>query len=88
MSFKGMLSNLPPFQKLFFAIGIMFLSSFVFLVISFAIIKFHYGINLFSDTNILTDFDNPAVLNSMKLLQVLSGGIGLFIFPAFVAAYF
>jgi len=83
-----MLSNLPPFQKLLFAIGIMFLSSFVFLVISFAIIKFHYGINLFSDANILNDFNDPDVINSMKLLQVLSGGIGLFIVPAFVAAYF
>ncbi len=88
MALRGMLSNLPPFQKLLFAIGIMFLSSFVFLVISFAIIKFHYGINLFSDTNILNDFNDPAAINSMKLLQILSGGIGLFIVPAFVAAYF
>jgi membrane protease YdiL (CAAX protease family) len=88
MPIKGMLSNLPPFQKLLFAIGIMFLSSFIFLVISFAIIKFHYGINLFSNSDILNDFNNPAVLKSMKLLQVLSGGIGLFIFPAFASAYF
>jgi membrane protease YdiL (CAAX protease family) len=88
MPFTGMLSNLPPFQKLLFAIGIMFLSSFIFLVISFAIIKFHYGINLFSNSDMLNDFNNPAVLKSMKLLQVLSGGIGLFIFPAFASAYF
>ncbi|MEO5570372.1 MAG: CPBP family intramembrane glutamic endopeptidase [Bacteroidia bacterium] len=58
------------------------------MMISFFIIKFYYGINLFTDTNILSDFNNPAVIKSMKILQVLSGGLGLFIIPAFVAAYF
>lgn len=82
-----MLSNLKPFQKLLFTIGLMLVSSFVFLVLSFVIIKLYYGINLFSDTTILNDYSNPVVLNSMKLLQVLSGGIGLFIFPALAAAY-
>lgn len=88
MPFRGMLSNLSPLRKLLFAIGIMFFSSFVFMMISFFIIKFYYGINLFTDTNILSDFNNPAVIKSMKILQVLSGGLGLFIIPAFVAAYF
>ena len=88
MPIRGMLSGLPPFQKLLFVIGMMFLSSFVFLVISFTIINFYYGINLFADANTLKDFSNPAVISSMKLLQVLSGAFGLFIIPAFVAAYF
>ena len=86
MPFRGMLSNLPPFQKLLFTIGTMFLSSFVFLVASFALIRIFYEINLFSDPNIMNDFNNPDVIKSMKLLQVLSGGLGLFIVPAFVVA--
>ena len=88
MPIRGMLSNLPPFQKLLFVIGIMFLSSFVFFVASFAVARFYYGINLFSNPDILNDLNNPDVIRSLKVLQVLSGGLGLFIIPAFAAAYF
>ena len=84
---EGMLASLHPLRKLLFAIGLMFFSMFVFTMISFFIVKYYYSINLFTDSTLLNDFNNPVVINSLKLMQALAGGLGLFIVPVLLAAY-
>lgn len=41
-----------------------------------------------SSPEILNDLDNPDVLSSLKLMQILSGGFGMFLLPALVSALF
>lgn len=88
MAFKGALSQSSPFQKLLFAVGMMLFSSILFTLISFLLIKSLYGINILLDSYALTDLDNPESLKSMKLFQALAGGLGMFIVPALLSAYF
>lgn len=88
MAFRGALSQSSPFQKLLFAVGMMLFSSILFTLISFLLIKSLYGINILLDSYALTDLENPVSLKSMKLFQALAGGLGMFIVPALLSAYF
>ena len=88
MHFRGLLKSVPALQKLLFALFIMLFSTIIFSLIGFLLIKFYFGINVLTDANSLSDFSNPEVIKSMKLMQVLSGELGLFIVPAFACAYF
>ena len=58
------------------------------MIISFVLIKLFYGINIITDGVFLSDYSNPLAIKSLKLTQVLSGELGFFIIPCFVAAYF
>lgn len=88
MFLRGTLADRSVLQKLLFVTGIMLLSGIFSLMLSYLLVRLFYGINLASDTGVLNDFDNPAVLSSMKLTQIISGGIGMFLLPAIIAAYF
>ncbi len=39
-----------------------------------------------SDPGIMNDLDNPLVMKSLKLMQILSGGFGMFLMPALICA--
>jgi uncharacterized protein len=84
---NGILAHLSPFAKLMFLIMLM-ISCFLITMIGgifLAMPVFH--VNLFSDFSALTDVGNPDTGSLLKFFQVLQE-IGLFIFPAWLAAWF
>lgn len=88
MFFKGALACASPFRKLIFTVGMMLTISFLLSLLSFLLIKIFFGIDLFSNQNYLDNLHDPLIVNSLKLLQILSGSLGLFIIPSLISAYF
>jgi hypothetical protein len=52
-----------------------------------AAVKLIYGIDPFADAGALADLSNPLVLSAMKVLQVFSTALGMFLVPAIVTAF-
>ncbi len=72
-----------PFFNILFLTALALFCAGVFSLLAFAGIQLFWGIPVFSDPTALSDFNNPAVLNAMKFMQVMYS-IGLFIVPCFV----
>jgi len=45
-----------------------------------------YGVDVMGDPAALSDLQNPSVIAAMKLLQMLTTGIGMFIVPSLIAS--
>lgn len=63
------------------------MSSVILLMTGVAAVKLIYGIDPFADAGALADLSNPLVLSAMKVLQVFSTALGMFLVPALVTAF-
>lgn len=63
------------------------MSSVILLMTGVAAVKLIYGIDPFADAGALADLSNPLVLSAMKVLQVFSTALGMFLVPAIVTAF-
>jgi membrane protease YdiL (CAAX protease family) len=80
---KGLFANASPFAQLILLAFIMVACSMLFMLIGALLAPLIVGFSLFSE---LMNGATVQNLNTMRYVQVLSG-IGLFIVPAFIAAY-
>ena len=83
---KPVFAGLSPISKMFFLAGIALFSMLIFLLIGTVLTASLYGINIFSDSELLTDLDNNEVLSTYKLLQIFQH-LGLFVIPPIVFAF-
>ena len=83
----GVFREFPAFRKFLVLVGITCFSILIFSLISFLLANLVYGINAFSNPGLLSDISNPVIIKSLKLIQVISTGLGMFIIPAFAAAF-
>lgn len=80
------LGNINYYSQLLAFIGIALILWAVFSFLGIAISPALFTVSLSQIGNFLAHLDNPAVLNSLKLLQILNA-IGLFIVPPILFAY-
>ncbi len=74
-------ANLSPLSKIFFLTGIALFSMLIFLLIGTVFTAFLYGINIFSDSELLTDLDNSEVLLSYTSINPLDNLMTLVAHP-------
>lgn len=84
---SGVFSDKPVFRKFLILGGIVAMSSVILLMTGVAAVKLIYGIDPFADAGALADLSNPLVLSAMKVLQVFSTALGMFLVPAIVTAF-
>lgn len=82
----GIFADKPVFRKFLIVVSITLLSTIIFSTAAGLLIDFIYGINIMKDGSALSDFSDPNVVAAMKLMQMLTTGIGMFLLPSLVAA--
>jgi membrane protease YdiL (CAAX protease family) len=82
----GVFEDKPVYRKFLILVSIVLFSTLVFSMFGALLADALYGVDMINDPNALSDFSDPAVLAAMKLIQVLTSGIGMFIIPALIAA--
>ncbi len=83
--FFGIFSNLSPFAKVIFSLFIIFLSLLFTLMIGTIIAIPIFGINFFTNPEILSDIKNPDYIPFFKYFQIVQS-VGIFIIPPLIAA--
>jgi membrane protease YdiL (CAAX protease family) len=73
-------------QFIYFLI-VVFISVCLCSLISVLLINPLFGINLLNNPSILSDYENPIVVNALKLMQFFQV-LGLFVIPAFILAHY
>ncbi len=83
---SGIFEDKPIFRKILILGGISAISSIILLMTGAVVVRFVYGIDVLGDANSLSDLSNKTVMNAMRILQVFSTGLGMFLIPALIAA--
>ncbi len=81
----GLFADKPVYRKFLILGGILILSTIIFSMVGGLLTEFIYGINIFTDPGASGKLDDPNVVAAMKLLQVVTTGIGMFLIPSFLA---
>ena len=81
----GQLEDKPVYRKFLILVSLILFSTLFFSILGGLLTDALYGVNIFSDPGALNDLENPSVLAAMKLLQLLTSGLGMFILPALLA---
>lgn len=83
---SGFFADKPPYRKFFIVISVVLFCTIVLTVAGSVVVDLLYGVNMM-DPNALSDLENPVVLSAMKMLQLLSTGIGMFLLPSLILAF-
>jgi len=75
--------NLPAVFNILFFSALALITASVFSLLAFTIIQFGWGLPVFENPALLSDYSNPEVLNPLKFMQAMYS-IGLFIVPCFL----
>lgn len=75
--------NLPPFLNILILSALALISAGIFSLLALAGIQLFWGIPVFSNPVVLSDYTNPELLNPLKFMQAMYS-VGLFIIPCFV----
>ncbi len=86
MELKGFFSERPVFNRFLIVIGVVLLCSGLFTFLGAWITSSLYGVDMLTDPGILNELNDPDVVASLKILQLLSTGLGMFLIPAFIIA--
>jgi len=81
----GLFADKPIYRKFLILGGILILSTIIFSMVGGLLTEFIFGVNILSDPGAATNLKDPNVIASMKLLQVVTTGIGMFLVPSFLA---
>jgi membrane protease YdiL (CAAX protease family) len=87
MELKGFFSERPVFNKFLIVIGVVLLCSGIFTFLGAWITSSLYGVDMLTDPSILNNLDDPVVLASLRILQLLSTGLGMFLIPSLIIAF-
>ncbi len=85
--FSGLFKDKPILNKFFIVIGVVLLVTGVLTIGTAFLCKILYGVDMMSSPDILSQTDDPAVLSSLKLIQTIGTGIGMFVIPGFILGY-
>lgn len=84
---SGFFADKPTYRKFLIVVSIVLFCTLIFSMLGALIIEAIYGVNMISDPSALSDLDNPNTLAAMKLLQLISTGIGMFLLPSLLLAW-
>lgn len=87
MEQKGSWHVKSPFIKILLLVMLMLIFTVVFTLIASFLSNFFFGVDIMEDQDVLSEYNRPEVLASLKLIQMITS-IGIFILPPLVAAYF
>ena len=83
---RGFFADKPVYRKFLIVVSIVLFCTLIFSMVAALLADAIYGVDLISDPGALNDLDNPVVLSAMKLIQLLSTGIGMFLISSVVIA--
>lgn len=83
---KGIFAEKPFISKLMVLFGTCFISLSVFTFLGFVIASLLFHVNLIANPDLLNHYDQPHIINALKLIQTLSA-IGMFIIPSALCAW-
>ena len=84
---SGFFEDKPVYRKFLIVVSLVLFSTILFSMIGALLTDALYGINIIKDPGALSNLDDPNVLNAMKLMQLLSTGIGMFLVPSLIIAW-
>jgi uncharacterized protein len=74
------------FRKFLILVSILLLSTIVFSMVGGLLAEWVYGIEMLNNPSALSNLEDPNVVSAMKLLQLITTGIGMFLVPSVFAA--
>src|SRR5688572_29629609 len=83
----GFFEDKPVYRKFLIVVSLVIFSTITFSMLGALIADALYGINIFKDPTALGNLEDPNVLAALKLMQLLSTGIGMFLVPSIVLAW-
>lgn len=84
--FRGLLADRSPYRKLLVLVGCALFFVILFTMLGGLFSAFLFGVNPFTNPDIMNLIDEPQVVNALKLMQTFSA-IGLFIVPVLLSAF-
>jgi len=86
MEFKALLADRTPYRKFLILVGIALISGVIFSTLGSLLAAMITGVQVLTDPKALSDLANPAVIDALKIIQLVSA-IGTFLFPPIIAAW-
>ncbi|HOS48362.1 MAG TPA: CPBP family intramembrane metalloprotease, partial [Bacteroidia bacterium] len=86
MEFKALLADRTPYKKFLILVGIALISGVIFSALGSLLATMITGIQVLTDPKALSDLTNPAVIDALKIIQLVSA-IGTFLLPPIFAAW-
>jgi uncharacterized protein len=86
MEFKALLADRTPYKKFLILVGIALISGVIFSTLGSLLAAMLTGVKVLTDPKALSDLTNPAVIDALKIIQLVSA-IGTFLFPPIIAAW-
>jgi uncharacterized protein len=83
----GVLADLSPFAKLVFVILLVIAGFIIFFLAGILLAIPIYHVNLMTNMNVLSEFNDPQSVSILKYFQVVQS-VGFFIIPALLAGWF
>ncbi|MDQ3049584.1 MAG: CPBP family intramembrane metalloprotease [Bacteroidota bacterium] len=84
---SGFFADKPTYRKFLIVVSVVLFCTVIFSMVGALIVDAVYGVNMISDPSALSDLRNPNTLAAMKLLQLISTGIGMFLLPSLLLAW-
>lgn len=87
MLLTGLFATASSLRKFLLLAGIVLTSTVIFSLVGGLITSSLYGVDVLSDRNAMSNLEDPKVIAAMKLLQLITTGIGMFVVPSLLAAW-
>ena len=83
---SGFFEDKSLYRRFLIVVSLVLFSTIIFSMLGALLADALYGINIMKDPTALGDLDNPIVLDALKLMQLISTGIGMFLVPSLLLA--
>ena len=83
---KPILGPYNGYSQLLILLGLLLVSEVLFSILGLTLAKIFFHVDLMKATNLMNELDQPAVMDSLKLVQIFNA-MGLFIVPPLVLAF-
>jgi len=83
---SGFFADKPIYRKFLIVVSVVLFSTLIFSMLGALLVDLLYGVNMM-DPAALNNLDDPGTLAALKLLQLLSTGIGMFLLPSIILAW-
>jgi len=84
---SGLFADKPTYRKFLIVVSIVLFCTLLFSIAGALMVNVLYGVDVIADPAAFNDLENPMVLAALKLMQLLSTGIGMFLLPSLILAW-
>jgi uncharacterized protein len=82
----GLFADRPPYRKFLILVSVVLLSTITFSLLGGLMVNALFGVDVISDTSLLGNLDDPLVVSAIKMLQLITTGLGMFVIPSVISA--